>query len=288
MSKKAESGLKVTVYTPKSSLSNPIIMAKALLSDVYSSRELAWRLAVRDISAQYRQAALGIVWAFILPLVNTFTWVFLSQSGVVTLTETAIPYPVYVFVGTMLWQILVDSINAPLAETTAAKTMLSKLNFPREALIVSGIYKTLFNALIKVVLVITAIAFFGIYPSFSLLLLPIGLISLILVGTAIGLLITPIGVLYTDIGKAIPLFMQFLMYITPVVFAMPSGGLAEIVFKANPFSYLILTIRGWITNTPVEFLDGFILVNILFFIMLLFVLLIYRLAMPILIERMSS
>ncbi|HAC16073.1 MAG TPA: polysialic acid transporter [Bacteroidetes bacterium] len=288
MSKKAESGLKVTVYTPKSSLSNPIIMAKALLSDVYSSRELAWRLAVRDISAQYRQAALGIVWAFVLPLVNTFTWVFLSQSGVVTLTETAIPYPVYVFVGTMLWQILVDSINAPLAETTAAKTMLSKLNFPREALIVSGIYKTLFNALIKVVLVITAIAFFAIYPSFSLLLLPIGLISLILVGTAIGLLITPIGVLYTDIGKAIPLFMQFLMYITPVVFAMPSGGLAEIVFKANPFSYLILTIRGWITNTPVEFLDGFILVNILFFIMLLFVLLIYRLAMPILIERMSS
>ena len=91
MSKKAETGLKVTIYTPKSSLSNPIIMAKALLSDVYSSRELAWRLAVRDISAQYRQAALGIVWAFILPLVNKFTWVSLNQSGNVSLNENEIP-----------------------------------------------------------------------------------------------------------------------------------------------------------------------------------------------------
>jgi lipopolysaccharide transport system permease protein len=280
--------LKVTVYSPKSSLSNPIRMARALLGDLVGSKELAWRLSVRDISAQYRQAALGILWAFILPLVNTFTWVFLSESGIISLAETDIPYPVYVFVGTMLWQILVDAINAPLTETTAAKAMLAKLNFPREAIIMAGIYKTLFNALIKVVLVITAIAFFGIYPTWSLLWLPVALFSLILVGTAIGLLITPIGILYTDIGKAIPLFMQFLMYVSPVVFAMPTGGIASVIFHANPFSYLILTARSWITGTPVEFLEGYILVNVLFFVLMLVVLVIYRLAMPILIERMSS
>lgn len=280
--------LKVTVYSPKSSLTNPVKMARALLADLFGSRELAWRLAVRDISAQYRQAALGILWAFILPLVNTFTWVFLSESGIVSLSETDIPYPVYVFVGTMLWQILVDAINAPLNETTAAKAMLAKLNFPREAIIMSGIYKTLFNALIKVLLVIIAISFFGIYPGWTLLWLPVALFSLILVGTSIGLLITPVGILYTDIGKAIPLFMQFLMYVTPVVFAMPQSGLAATIFKLNPFSYLILTSRSWITSTPVEFLDGFIIVNILFFILMLIVMVIYRLAMPILIERMSA
>ncbi len=280
--------LKVTLYSPKSSLSNPVKMAKALLGDLVGSRELAWRLSVRDISAQYRQAALGILWAFILPLVNTFTWVFLSESGIVAVSETDIPYPVYVFVGTMLWQILVDAINAPLTETTAAKAMLAKLNFPREAIIMAGVYKTLFNALIKVVLVVTAIAFFGIYPTWSLLWLPVALFSMILVGTAIGLLITPIGILYTDIGKAIPLFMQFLMYVSPVVFAMPQSGLAALIFKANPFSYLILTGRSWITGSEVLFLDGFILVNVIFFVLLLVVLVIYRLAMPILIERMSA
>lgn len=263
-------------------------MIRDLFGDLLGSRELAWRLAIRDISAQYRQAMLGILWAFIIPLVNTFTWIFLSQTGIVSVGETPIPYPVYVFCGTMLWQILIESINAPLTETTAAKAMLSKLNFPREALILSGVYKTLFNALIKVVLVIVAISFFGIYPGWSLIWLPIGIFALIFTGTAIGLLITPIGILYTDIGKAIPMFMQFLMYVTPVVFAMPEGGIAGLIFRLNPFSYLILTVRDWITGVPAEFLSEFALVMVGSFILLIIVLIIYRLAMPMLIERMSS
>lgn len=280
--------LKVTIYTPKSSLSSPGKMIRDLFGDLIGSRELAWRLAIRDISAQYRQAMLGILWAFIIPLVNTFTWIFLSQSGIVSVGETSIPYPVYVFCGTMLWQILIESINAPLTETTAAKAMLSKLNFPREALIISGVYKTIFNSLIKIVLVIIAITFFGIYPGWSLLWLPIGIFSLILTGTAIGLLITPIGILYTDIGKAIPMFMQFLMYVTPVVFAMPEGGIAGLIFRLNPFSYLILTVRDWITGIPVEFLTEFAIVNLGSIFLFIIVLVIYRLAMPMLIERMSS
>jgi len=280
--------LKVTVYTPHSSLSSPGKMVRDLLGDLFASRELAWRLAIRDISAQYRQAMLGILWAFILPLVNTMTWIFLSESGIVSLGETSIPYPVYVFAGTMLWQILIDAVNAPLTETMAARAMLSKLNFPREALILSGIYKTLFNALIKVFLVIFAIMFFGIFPTWSLLWLPVGVFSLILTGTAIGLLITPVGILYTDIGKAIPMFMQFLMYVTPVVFAMPEGGLAGLIFRLNPFSYLILTARDWVTGIPIEYLNEFLIVNAASFVMLIIVLIIYRLAMPMLIERMSA
>ena len=58
----------LTVYTPESSLAHPLIMAREMLRDLAASRELAWRLAVRDIRAQYRQAFLGILWALILPL----------------------------------------------------------------------------------------------------------------------------------------------------------------------------------------------------------------------------
>ena len=34
-----------------------------MLGDLLASRELAWRLIVRNFSAQYRQSALGYVWA---------------------------------------------------------------------------------------------------------------------------------------------------------------------------------------------------------------------------------
>lgn len=280
--------LPVIIYTPDSSLASPRKMLRDMYRDLLASRELAWRLAVRDISAQYRQAFLGILWAFILPLANTVTWIFLHSSGVVTMGDTVLPYPVYVFTGTMLWAIFMDALNAPLKQTEAARAMLAKLNFPREALVVSGIYQTLFNAAIKIALLLLALPLLGILPGWHLLLFPLGLLSLVLVGTAIGLLLTPVGMLYTDIGKGLPLLMQFLMYLTPVVFPMPKEGIAATLFALNPLSPLILTARDWLTGMSAEHLIGFMVVNGLAMLLLAAVWIVFRLAMPILIERMSA
>ena len=279
---------KVTVYTPESSLRYPTRMVRNMFNDLIAGRELAWQLAVRDIRAQYRQTALGLLWAFILPLAHTLTWIFLSRSGIVTVRDTALPYPVFVFTGTMIWAIFMDAVNAPLQQTIAAKPMLAKINFPREALVVSGIYQTLFNGAIKIVLLLFALTIFGIYPGRTLICFPLGILSLILTGTAIGLLLTPVGMLYTDIGKSLPLLMQFLMYLTPVVFPMPSSGWAAIVYKMNPMTPLVLTSRNWLTGFSPEYLGSFFLVNGLIIALLLLVWVIYRAAMPILIERMSA
>lgn len=259
-----------------------------MFRDLLDSRELAWRLAVRDISAQYRQAFLGILWAFILPLANTLTWIFLSGTGIVAVKETALPYPVYVFSGSMLWAILMDAVNAPLRQTNGAKSMLAKLNFPRESLVVSGIYQTLFNAGIKIILLLAVLPFLGVIPGWRLVLFPLGLLSLVLTGTAIGLLLTPVGVLYSDIGKGLPLLMQFLMYLTPVVFPMPKTGIAATLYAINPLTPVILTARNWLTGLPSGYLTWFIVINILALILLAAAWIVFRLAMPILIERMSS
>lgn len=280
--------LKKTIYTPESSLASPAKMLREMFRDLSLSRELAWRLAVRDISAQYRQAFLGIIWAFILPLANTLAWIFLNSSGVVKIADTALPYPVYVFIGTMIWAIFMDALNAPLLQTTAAKGMLSKLNFPREALIVSGIYQTLFNASIKIVLLLGVLLYMGINPGWSLLLFPLGVFSLILVGTVLGLFITPVGLLYTDVGKGLPLLMQFLMYLTPVVYPMPQGGWTAVLVSANPLTPLILTTRDWLTGSTPEHIGYFCAVNVAALLLSLVVWVVYRLAMPILIERMSA
>ena len=95
--------------------------------------------------------------------------------------------------------------------------MLAKINFPREALMVSGIYKVLFNGAIKIALLLAALMILGVYPGWSIVWFLFGVLSLILAGTALGLLITPVGLLYSDVGKSLPLLLQFLMYLTPVV-----------------------------------------------------------------------
>jgi lipopolysaccharide transport system permease protein len=278
----------ITIYTPESSLANPLLMIRAMFRDLLASRELAWRLTIRDISAQYRQTFLGFLWAIILPLANTMVWIFLSKNGIVNIRATELPYPIFVFTGTMLWAIFIDAVNAPLQVTTAAKPMLAKINFPRESLVMAGVYQTLFNASIKIVLLLVALLFQGIFPGWPLLLFPFGIFSLILVGTMIGLCLTPVGLLYSDVGRAIPLLMQFLMYITPVVFPMPKEGWAATLFQLNPLSPLILTTRNWLTGAPTDCLQYFLLVNAVTLTLLLIFWAIYRLAMPILIERMSS
>ena len=279
---------RITIYTPDSLLASPIRMAREMLLDLASSRELAWRLTVRDLSAQYRHTFLGFIWAIILPLANTLVWIFLSRSGVVNVSDTPLPYPVYVFTGTMLWAILMDALNAPLQIVTASKIMLAKINFPREALVVSGIYQTIFNALIKVALLLIALLVMGIRPDWSLLLFPIGVLALVLVGTLIGLALTPVGLLYADVGKAIPLLMQFLMYLTPVVFAMPKEGLPATLFQLNPLTPLILTARDWLTGFTPEHLGYFMVVNVVSIVLLFVFWIVFRLAMPILIERIGS
>ncbi len=280
--------MEVRVYTPGSVLRNPKAMMMDMMRDLMASRELGWQLAIRDIRAQYRQAALGVIWAFILPLANTAVWVFIQSTGIVTLQATTLPYPVYVFTGTILWAIFMDALNAPLQQTTAAKPMLAKINFPHEALVLSGIYQALLNGGIKIAVLMVALLFLGVNPSWQILFFPLAVLSLILAGTALGLALTPVGMLYTDIGKGLPLLMQFLMYLTPVVFPMPSSGLAATLFHLNPITPIILTARDLLTGFSPEFLGSFIGVNVGMLALMGLMWVVYRAAMPILIERMSA
>jgi len=277
-----------TVYTPQSSVANPRAMLSEMFRDLLSSRDLGWRLAVRDIQAQYRQAYLGVIWAFIAPLSTTVTWLFLSITGIVRVGETDLPYPIYIITGTILWSIMIDAMNAPMQQTNAARDLLAKLNFPREGILLSGIYQVLFNGGIKLLILIAALLVAGVNPGWGLLLFPLGILSLVLVGTVIGLLITPVGMLYTDIGRALPLVMNFVMYLTPVVFPMPKEGWVATLFQINPMTPIILTSRDWLTGFSPEHLMYFLAVNAVAAVLLLLTWGAYRLAMPILIERMSS
>lgn len=262
---------------------------KDSLADIYNSRYLAKQLAVRDIKAQYRQSYFGIIWAFITPLTTAFVWVFLSLTGTIKLTDTGVPYPLFAFVGTLIWSILKEAINAPISNTNSAKGILSKINFPKEALIISGIYKLLFNSAIKFVMLFGFLFFFGVGFHVSLVWLPVVLLGILMFGTAIGLLITPIGMLYKDVSKVINLGLTFIMYITPVVYVIPKEtGLMKTLMELNPLTTIIVTAKDVAFGTPLLYINSFIIIMCcsipLFCIGLLF----YRISIPIIVERMSA
>lgn len=263
-------------------------LLKDSLRDIYTSRFLAKQLAIRDIKAQYRQSFLGIFWAFITPLTTAFVWIFLNKTGTIQLTNTGVPYPVYAFSGTLLWSIITDAINSPISNTNASKGIMSKINFPKEALIISGIYKLLFNSSIKIVLLVVFVFSYGVGYHASLLLFPLTIIGAILFGTTIGLFITPIGMLYKDISKMITIGLGLLMYITPVVYAVPKEGIMKTIMEYNPFTPLILTTRDFVVGADPIYLSYFIGLTLACVPLLFFALVFYRISIPIIVERMSA
>lgn len=260
----------------------------ASLRDVKQSLFLARQLATRDIKAQYRQSYLGIIWAFIGPLTTALVWIFLNSSGTIRLSDTGIPYPVYAFSGTLIWSIIVASINSPMQSTNASKGILTKINFPKEALVLSGIYKLLFDSLIKVLMLLLFVFIYGIGFYWTLLLFPFAILGAILFGTTIGLFITPLGMLYKDVGKLISFGMRFLMYVTPVVYAIPKTGVMKTVMTWNPITPIVLTARDLIVGFTPEYSNYFIVVLVICLPLLCIGLVFYRISIPIIVERSNA
>ncbi|MDR5589696.1 ABC transporter permease [Christiangramia sp. SM2212] len=255
------------------------------LKDIWNSRFLSRQLAERDIKAQYRQSYLGIIWAFITPLATAAVWIILNLTGTVNVTDTGVPYPVFAFTGTLIWSILTESINSPTQATNSAKGLLTKINFPKEALIISGIYKLLFNSFIKIFLLVAMVFLFGLGFHWTLLLLPVSILGAVLFGTTVGLFLTPVSMLYRDVGKIVSFGISFLMYITPVVYPVPSSGLMKTVMELNPLTPIILTARDLVTGMSPNHLYYFIGIILICIPAFVLAMVFYRISIPIIVER---
>ena len=280
--------MKVTVYSPKSGILSPRRTLKSLGSDLLASRELAWRLFLRNIRSKYRQAALGIGWAFLSPLATTLVWIFLSSSGVLQVQDTGLPYPLYVLTGTLLWQVFIQALDTPMRMLNSNKSLLGKINFPRESLILAGAGEVVFNFGISLIMISIAFIAFQFLPTWQVLLVPLGAFALLLFGLTIGLLLTPFGMMYKDVGSALKIITQFLFYVTPIAYTIPKSGIGKIVMEWNPLSYLMLTTRDWLTIGETTHLMPFLIVMGITIPLFLFSLVLYKLAMPYIIERVAG
>jgi lipopolysaccharide transport system permease protein len=83
------------VYTPESALCHPGRLLREMFRDLRASRELAWRLFVRDTAAQYRQSMLAYIWALLPPFIASLPFVYLNSQGLKHMTEAAKLYFVH-------------------------------------------------------------------------------------------------------------------------------------------------------------------------------------------------
>lgn len=275
------------VYTSESDLRHPLQLFKQMWRDLLASRELAWRLMVRDISAQYRQSFLGIAWAFLPPIILAVGFTLASQANVINVGVTDLPYPAYIVFSTALWQTFVEALNGPVQAVAAAKPMLARVNFPLEAIILAKLGEVFFNFAIKLILIVALFLWFQVSVSWTVILAPVALTHLIMLGTFIGILLAPLAALYQDVSKGLTMITGFWLFLTPVVYPVPSQGSFGFLVRLNPVTPILVTTRELATTGIVSDPVRFWVVSVINIVGLLLAWVIFRLAMPFVIERVS-
>lgn len=241
------SSLPIVVYSRNKSHIKPWRVTAEVASDLYRCRELIWILFTRDLKAQYRQSVLGYVWLFVPMVSTTIVWMFLSSTRVIQVAETAIPYPAYVLLGSMIWGIFLSSVNQPLSSFNQGTQVFMKLKVPPEAFILAGMSHIAFDACIRCLLLIPVFFVLKIAPAATFWLFPMGLIGAGLLGMSIGVLMIPLASLYHDVSRLVSTSLQFVMYLTPVVYPPPKSGWAATLIQWNPLTHVIVSARDWLT-----------------------------------------
>jgi lipopolysaccharide transport system permease protein len=94
--------------------------------------------------------------------------------------------------------------------------------------------------------------------------------------------------LYTDVSQGLSILLMFWLFISPVGYQPPQQGLLAKLTAVNPVAPLLLTARDLMTNGSFKYLEGFLWVSGTCLVLLAVAWLLYRLSMPIIIERISA
>ena len=251
------------IYTPDSSLRHPAAFLGQLRKDLSASRELAWRFFVRDLSAQYRGAFFGYLWVFAPPLLTSVPFIYLHSAGVLQSADTGVPYAAYALTGTTIWQTFVDGLNSPIRAAQGARSILTRINFPPEAILVAGMLQVGFNFVVRAAFLAVVYVLLGLHLPATAPLFLAGALSIALAGFTIGLLLTP------------------------VLYPVPRAGLARVVSALNPLTPLVVTTRAWLTTGPVDS-AGFLIITAVMLALLTIGWITYRVALPHLIARFGN
>ena len=278
----------VVRYSAQSEVRDPVQLVGQIFADFYHGRELAWRLFLRNLRGLYRQTFLGLFWLFLPPLANTAMWVFLRQAGVFETDESSVDATVYILTGMILWQGFIDAFKMPIDAMNKNRNMISKLNFPRESLLLVGLGEVVFDLLIRMLLLIPAFIYFEIPLYGSLGWTPLIITAMVLWGMSLGLLLMPFDSLYQDVGRFVTMLLPFWMIITPIVYLPRTMYPGSLLNWVNPASPLLLLARDCLLmGSSSHWLTGLCCAAIMLPALLLG-LIVYRISIPVLVERMNA
>lgn len=229
-------GETIFIKTKRNNLVNEI-------KELIHYRDLLYFLISREIKVRYKQTILGALWAIIQPLLSTFVFtIFFGRLA--KISSDGIPYPVFNLTAMVVWTYFSNSLTQASNSLINNSNLISKVYFPRILMIFSSITATLLDFGIAFIFLVGLMFYYNIMPGLSSIW-AIYLIFLLYITVAgVGAFLSALSVKYRDIKYAVPFFVQFGMFISPVVY--PMSLIPEkyrLIYAMNPLAGIIEEIR---------------------------------------------
>jgi lipopolysaccharide transport system permease protein len=219
------------------------------LREIWTTREVAKMIGLRDVKVKYKQAALGPLWLLIGPL-GMLAAVSIAFAGVTNVDTGGVPYILFALVGLVVWTYIQLSLTIGAGAIVANSALVRRSAMPRIALITGTLLGNL-----PPVLVMLGLTLVGTLASRGLplqvLLLPVVMLWALAFTFGVTLLVSSVAARFRDTVSVMPLLVQAGIFVTPVGYPL-EGAPANIklLLSFNPVSGIIEAWRWVVLDLP--------------------------------------
>lgn len=215
------------------------------LSELWAYRELFYFFTWRDIRVRYKQTVLGVAWVLLQPLLMmvAFTMFFHNSLNV----ETVLPYPLFSFLGLMLWTMFSSGLTTASNSMLQNANIIKKIYFPRLIIPVSAVLVAVFDFFMTILPLIGLLIYFAKPPLLQALwMIPLSLLSGIMATFGPGCLLAALNVKYRDFRYVTPFLIQIMLFASNVIYPLNvMGGMTvQRIVSLNPISGAISLLRS--------------------------------------------
>lgn len=214
--------------------------------EIYQNRKLAMTLAKNDFKTKYAGSYLGIIWAFIQPVVTILVYWFVFSVGLKAGNVGDFPYVMFIVVGIIPWFFFADALNGGTNALTDYNYLVKKVVFNIDILPFVKVISAFIVHLFFMGFTIVLCTCLGYPPTFYALQLPYYIICNIVFVLGLSYLSSAIVVFFKDLGQFINIFiLQVGVWLTPIMWNADVilSPFALKMFKLNPMYYVVCGFR---------------------------------------------
>ncbi len=204
------------------------------------NREMLVALAKNDLRSRYAGSALGMVWAFVQPLLTILVMWYVFQIGFRNPPVRRWPFIPWFVTGYIPWMFFSDTLLGMAVSMREYSYLVKKVRFPLQ--ILPGV-KFLASLTIHgffLVFMFFLLQLYGFRPTLHWLQLLYYTFCLGCLIYALGMLFAALSVLFSDFSNLLGVLLQVLFWYTPIFWDYVSLQRKVLwIFKANPMFYVV-------------------------------------------------